>query len=1222
TLSGSTAHADIFHDGGVEVHAVREAAQFRGYLMQQIREFDPTWTIVSSEDPGQTLLEAALKVSPSRVIYLTHTSQMLPCGPHGFLPSESRTELLRQSAGIIVVSQFLKDYVKRWSGCDSIVVSPPVYGAGPFPRYGRFDDGYITMVNPCAVKGLPIFLDLARQLPDAPFAAVPTWGTTDADRAALANLPNIRLLQPADDIDEILAQTRILIAPSLWTEAFGLIVVEAMLRGIPVLASDVGGLPEAKLGVPYVLPVRPIERYHQSAASSEIATPEMPEQDIAPWLAALQALLTDRAHYEQLASASREAAIAFVAGVSVDPLEQFLRNLTPAAPRQATTAATIAEPKTVAGLPANLTPQQRALLALRLRKKNEAAPKQQALPRRPPSDSAPLSFAQQRLWFLDQLEPGNVSYNIPLAVRLSGPLDRVALSRALEGVVARHEVLRTTFSQDAHGQPAQRITPAQPVPLPLVDLSHLPITERDAATHEHAAAEAQQPFDLIAGPVLRATLLRLDSTEHVLLLTLHHIVADGRSLDVLIHEIVTLYTAAAAGQANPLPELPIQYADYAVWQRQWLSGEILEQQLGYWRRHLADLPTLQLPTDYQRPAVQSFQGARHALQIPANVTEALRALSREAGTTLFMTVLAGFQTLLARYSSQDDIVVGTPVSNRSRTETEAMIGFFINTLVLRADLSGNPSFRELLGRTRELAMQAYAHQDLPFEMLVEALQPERDLSRQPLFQVTFALNKAATPSYDRGPLKLQPLDADSQNVKFDLTLELLERPDTIEGYFEYTSDLFSADTIARLAEHFQRLLSSIAADPAQPIAALELLPEAERQQLLVAWNATTIDVPGEQLLHDLFAAQAERTPDAIALTDGTCSLRYGELSRQSDLLARHLQNLGIGPETLVGVCMERSLEMIVGLLAILKAGGAYVPLDPNYPAERLQFMLDDTSAAVLLTQERLIERLDPAGSGHSTRRICLDPGWEATIAPQLPPLRRATTPQDLAYIIYTSGSTGVPKGVAIAHGSAVVLMHWARTIFSQAELAGVLAATSICFDLSVFEIFVPLSWGGSVILAENALHLPALPNAADVTLINTVPSAIAELLRSDGIPASVRTVNLAGEPLPRRIVEQLYQRPHIERVFNLYGPSEDTTYSTWALLDRDDLRAPSIGRPVANTQIYLLDAAMEPVPIGIPGELYIGGDGLARGYLNRPALTAERFIPNPFGEPGSRLDRT
>jgi amino acid adenylation domain-containing protein len=829
----------------------------------------------------------------------------------------------------------------------------------------------------------------------------------------------------------------------------------------------------------------------------------------------------------------------------------------------------------------------------------------------------PLSFAQERLWFLDQLQPGSALYNMPASLFLPAGLQPGMLAGALAEVVRRHETLRTMF-REAAGQPVQVIAPAAGWSLPQVDLSTLPLPARDGEAAWLAAEEARRPFDLSRGPLLRTTLLCLGG-EAVLLLNMHHIVSDGWSMGVLEREVMALYEAFSRGEPSPLPELPIQYADFAVWQRAWLSGGELERQLGFWRAHLAGAPAvLDLPADRPRPAVPSYRGAQRSLGLSAELSAGLKALGRREGATLFMVLLGSFAALLSRLTAQDDVVVGSPIANRNRVEIEGLIGFFVNTLVLRTDVSGEPSFRDLLGQIRQVTLEAYAHQDLPFERLVDELRVERSLSHAPLFQVMLMLQNAPGMK-PAGPGPSAEIERSAEGLaKFDLTLSIGESGSGLRLGLQYSRDLFDGVTIERLLDQYARLLGAVVASPESRILDLPVLGEAGRQQVLVEWNDTVHGSRGELLcLHQLFEHQAERTPEAVAAACGEESWSYGELNRRANRLAHALRRSGVGTEVRVGVLMDRSLELVAGLLGILKAGGAYVPLDPAYPADRLAFMAADAGIHILLTQERLREAV--AVEGLRVLAIDADQGSIAAEPGESRP--GLASPGDAAYVIYTSGSTGRPKGVCIEHRSAVELLRWAAEVFSADDLAGVLASTSISFDLSVFELFLPLSRGGAVLLAENALVLPFLPAAGEVTLINTVPSAMSELA-AGMLPPKVRTVNLAGETLGAELVERIYAHPQVERVVNLYGPSEDTTYSTFTVVERGSRRV-SIGRPVAGSQAYVVGRHGEAVPGGAAGELCLAGAGLARGYLGRPDLTAERFVPDPFGpEPGARMYRT
>ncbi len=868
---------------------------------------------------------------------------------------------------------------------------------------------------------------------------------------------------------------------------------------------------------------------------------------------------------------------------------------------------------------ANLSAEKRALLELKLKNKNTKTPIYQEIPQRSKDDSVPLSFAQERLWFLDQLEPNNPLYNLFGAVLLQGNLNLQVLQQALLEIVRRHEVLRTSFPT-ANGTPIQVIHPEATLKIKVVDLEPVEVTERETVLHQQVQLEAITPFDLEKAPLIRCILLHLSATEYVLLLTMHHIVSDGWSIGVFIQELSSLYQAFGKRESSPLAELPIQYADFAVWQRQWLSGEVLKTQLNYWLSQLQGAPDLlQLPTDRPRPSVQTYQGKSHSFSLDTELTQKLQTLSRESGTTLYMTLLAAFATLLHRYSGQEDISIGSPIANRNREDIESLIGFFVNTLVLRIRFEDNPSIKDLLAQVRETTLKAYAHQDVPFEQVVEALQPQRSLSHSPLFQVMFILQNAPMGDVELPSVTLTPLERQSTIAKFDLTVSMTETDQGLVGEWEYNTDLFDGTTIERMTAHFQNLLLAVVENPQFSVAEFPLLSEAEQYQLLVEWNDTQSEYSSDQCIHQLFEAQVEKNPDAVAVVFEEQQLTYQQLNQRANQLAHHLQSLGVKAEVLVGICIERSLEMVVGLLGIHKAGGAYVPLDPKYPQERLSYVLADSGVEVLLIHSSLLESLPE----HQARVVCLDTDWDAIEKNSKENLYAGVSSDSLAYVIYTSGSTGKPKGVAIEHQSPVALCHWAQQTFTTEQLSGVLAATSICFDLSVFELFITLCLGGKVIVIQNALDIPNLTTSEEITLINTVPSAIAELLSIGGIPEQVTTVNLAGEPLQNKIVEQLYQHQNIERVYNLYGPSEDTTYSTFALLEKGTTEPPSIGHPISNTQIYILDKHLQEVPIGVAGELYIGGDGLARGYLNLPELTSEKFIPNPFSPSKSeRLYKT
>jgi amino acid adenylation domain-containing protein len=838
------------------------------------------------------------------------------------------------------------------------------------------------------------------------------------------------------------------------------------------------------------------------------------------------------------------------------------------------------------------------------------------------SQNLPLSFAQQRLWFLDQLIPNNPFYNIPLALNLTGSLDRAALEQTFNTIVQRHEALRTTFVTHS-GQPVQVINPTLTIPLPVIDLRQLSQAERDIQARRLTTQEAQCPFNLSNDSLLRVKLLRLDETQYILLLTMHHIVCDGWSIGVLIQEIATLYTAFANTQPSPLPQLTIQYADFAYWQRQWLQGEVLEKQLSYWQKQLDGISMLNLPTDRPRLAAQSYQGARQPLQLSKSLSKALLALGQQEGVTLFITLLAAFQVLLYRYTQQEDIAIGSPIANRNRSEIEGLIGFFVNSLVLRTDLSGNPTFRELLSRVKEVALGAYAYQDLPFEKLVEELHPERNLNQNPLFQVVFALQNAPMSALELPNLTLSPLPFDTETTRFDLEFHLWE-PNTqnglwvdssegISGFVIYSTDLFDDATITKMLGHFQTLLSSIVVNPEQQIAQLPLLNESELNQLLVQWNKTQLDYPQYKCIHQLFESVAEQNPNAIALVLEDKKISYKELNICSNQLAYYLKKLGVEAETLVGLCVERSFDMVIGMLGILKAGGAYLPLDPSYPSERLNFMLEDAQISVLLTYNRWLERL----KNYNSQIICLDNDWKIIAREIEDNLTSKLTVDNLAYVIYTSGSTGRPKGVKIEHRGLLNLVFWHQKAFTISPIDRATQMTGVAFDACGWEIWPYLSTGASIYFVDDETRRsPDLLRdwlVSKAITICFIPTPLAEKVLVLDFPknAALRILLTGGDKL-----NQYPLAARCFQVFNNYGPTENTVVTTsgYISVENKDNLVPLIGHAIANTQVYILDKHLQPVPIGVSGELYISGDGLARGYLNRPDLTAECFIHHSFSD--------
>ena len=882
---------------------------------------------------------------------------------------------------------------------------------------------------------------------------------------------------------------------------------------------------------------------------------------------------------------------------------------------------------------ANLSPEQRELLR-RLLQDDDPTPSPLKRDRETAAVALPTSFAQQRLWFLDRLDPEGSSYTIFDAVPFTGQLDVRLLRDSVNEIVQRHESLRTTFGA-VDGQPMQMIAASLDIALPLIDLSSLASAEREAEAARLMAEESERAFDLSRGPLLRTTLLRLDDEEHLLLLNMHHIISDGWSIEIFKRELQALYKAFLMGKSSPLPELPLQYADFAVWQRQLLRGETLARQLAYWKERLTGAPTvLELPTNRSRPPVQRFQGARQTITLRGALVEDLRMLGHGEGGTLFMTMLAAFNVLLFRYTEQEDMVVGTPIANRTRSELEDLIGFFINTLVLRVDLSGDPTFRGLLARVREVALGAYAHQDLPFEMLVSELQPERDMSRNPLFQVTFQLTNNSNASAETvkdnfhadNPLSAGEFpEVEAVAAKFDLLFNVWDNGSEFAVQADYNTDLFDDATIACMLDHYRVILNGAVADPDRRLSLMPLLTFEEERRVLVDWNNTEVAYPRDACLHELFESMAERFPQSIAVSFGSEQLTYQQLNERSNRGASRLRALGIGPEVRVGLCTDRSLETVIGMLAILKAGGVYIPLDPEHPHERLAFMLEDAEVPVLVTQQHLLSAL-PEFRGDV---FCLDAGPESSNASKAN-ISAGATADNLAYVIYTSGSTGKPKGVAVSHRAVTRLVCNTNYIKLKAD-DRVAQLSNTSFDAATFEVWGTLLHGAQLIgigreavlsppllaaqLSELAISAMFLPTA----LFNHVAGEIPDAFNS------VHTLMFGGEEANVARVRQVLDAGPPKRLLNVYGPTEGTTFSSWHMIKdvpEETLRIP-IGRPLSNTQTYILDGKQQPVPVGVTGELYIGGEGLARGYVGAPALTAERFVPDAFGgSTGGRLYRT
>jgi amino acid adenylation domain-containing protein len=858
-----------------------------------------------------------------------------------------------------------------------------------------------------------------------------------------------------------------------------------------------------------------------------------------------------------------------------------------------------------------LSPEKLAILERRLERGDTLAEPEHLPRRRRNANPLPLSFAQQRLWLLEEIEPGHSFYNLPLAIRLSGPIILAVLQRSLNEVVRRHEVLRTTFTS-VDGIPFQVIASNPSIAIDLIDLGGVPAADREAEAAATAMREAQRSFNLKQGPLLRAALVRIHENAHVLLLTMHHIVSDGWSMGILYRELSAIYSDLVAGRSSSLPALPIQYADFALWQRTWLQGDELERLLSYWKEKLAGMPALlDMPTDRPRPRVQVFRGASYAVTMPRQLLRALNGLALSSGATLFMVLLTAFKILLCQYIDRTDMVVGSPIANRSRREIEGLIGFFVNTLVLRTDLSGDPNFAEALSRVRETALEAFANQDLPFEKLVEELQPVRDLSYNPLFQVAFALQNA-DPTLQGAPGPGGHIRGGTS--KFDLTLSAAETNAGLAAAFEYNTELFNDDTVVAIASQYQALLERIVIHPEYRIFDLLVPGDRECSQIIAACKGPEADLRADLCMPELCELQARLHPDASALTSEDRQMTWFELNSRVRQLGRMLQSMGARPNEVVAVCLERSLHLPVGILGVLRAGAAFVPLDPVAPAGRLAHLLAETGARILLTEERLAG----AFSGYSGQILRIDADRQEIDPAEF------TTPRmdDLAYVIYTSGSTGHPKGVMVPHRGLCNVVAAQRTAFAFEPGTRVLQFAPMSFDASIFEMLLALGSGGTLCLAPRDEIMPGMEllrtlREARIQVLVIPPSSLA-MLPVAALP-DLTTIVSAGEALPRELVSRWAEG---RRFFNAYGPTETTIWATLTECTPGD-QIPPIGRPITNTEVYVLDTDRRLVPSGVPGEIFIGGAGVARGYFGRPDLTADRYVPNPLGSiPSARLYRT
>lgn len=1237
-----------FECEGVAVRAAKGPSMLLTQALQEIREFRPAVAMVSSS----TLLSPVLEQSSVRTVYIAHSPWELPFGCGRAFEDPSMVEAIRSVNGIIAVSNDLQQRIRAGSGREASVIPFPVYGKGPFPPLGRFKEGFVTMINPCVYKGISIFSTVARRRSDLAFAAVPSWATTGADIDRLNELPNVTLLPAADQITPILAQTRVLLVPSLWPEGFPLITIEAMLHGIPVIASDSGGLSEAKLGIDYVLPVRPIERYEPRCDERGLPIAIVPEQNANPWVEAVTKLTSDRQHYEALSSASRDAALRFVSRLIIDPFEAYLEKVARTPPEPRPSHGTRVPDSSRSGLRAridHLPATRRALLAARLR-----APREKTfqclpilpLPRRPGVNLFPLSFAQQRLWFVEQLEPADAHYRPPQVIHLGGPLDVEALHSSINEVIRRHEVLRTSFPVTGDG-PMQKVAPELSLPFNMIDLRRYVAAEKETRLKQVIEREAQRPFDLVNGPLIHTQLLRAADEEHVLLLSIHHLVSDGWSLGILFRELESLYNASVRREPVRLPELPIQYADFAVWQRQYLTGEVLAARLAYWKGRLGpEMPAPDLPTDRSRPPVQTYAGASRAIELTAALTRGLKALSEREGATLFMVLLAAFEVLLHRLSGQAHVTVGSPIAGRNNRQIEGLIGLFVNALVLRTDMSGNPTFRELLRRVRDVALGAYAYQDLPFEKLVEELRPERDLSRGPLFQVFFNML-----NYDEERLNLHGLtttitEPPKREARYDLTLYAREHGEHIGLNLLFNTDLFDEIRMVEMLTQLEHLLGQIVHDPDGGIRSFSLVTQSA---------GAIIPDPTCALCHEpvgSLCAELDRTirrsGGNTAIVDCRRTISYAEFSTSTDRIAHRLRANGVGLRDVAVIHGDRGAALVTAVVGTLKSGAAFALLDPACPRPRraaqvaairprawievapthqLPGNLGDT-VSTIPCHIRLTPGLRDLGDSRAVRPV---QGFAATV-----------DADDPAYIAFTSGTTGPePKAIRGTHKPLVHFLRWHCRTFDLKASDRFSMLSGLSHDPLLRDMFTPLWLGATLYIPDPAgmrdpRYLADWMRVSGITVAHVTPALVDMLTANAGdgraacIP-SLRYLFFAGDTLTAQTVKRAQALAPNATFVNYYGTTETPQAMSYYVVPaahggrecRAVHEALPIGRGIEGVQLLILNDAGAQGGIGELGEVCVRTPYLSQGYINDGQLTARKFIRNPFtAEPDDRIYRT
>ena len=1235
--STASSHAMIVRANNVEIHAVTNWSGVFEYIQMQTSAYRPDITLVSSFAMLETILER--KVCPT--VYIGHSPWDLPFGlGHAFFDG-SKSGLLKRTDGILAVSQNLRDRIRKGCGREAHVIPFPAYGSKPFLCHGHYGKGAVTIINPCAYKGISIFAAVARRLPAVQFAAVPNWATTDQDLRALRRIPNVSILAPCDDIDRIFNQTQVIVIPSLWPEGFPLVAVEAMLRGLPVIASNTGGLPEAKLGVDYVLPVKPIREYRPGCDDRGLPLAVVPDQDTDPWVQTVRQLTSDPDHYKVLSQASRDAALQFVSGVSVDPFESFFQGIVDAprsrpdtALRESTPVPDRGDVRTRIG---RLSQCRKAYLAARLKRDGGLLGRAgRTIPRQPRSgedNTFPLSFAQQRLWFLDNIAPADSRYGPPLGIRLRGPLNISALEQAFNEVIARHETLRTSFPVSDKG-PVQRVSVHLRIPLTVVDLRSLDVKQRGDEILRIVEDQATCSFDLAHGPLIQVTLLRLEEDESILLLSIHHIVSDGWSLGVLFRDLEAFYRAQVTGHVLTLPELAIQYADFAIWQREHLAGPALEEHLVYWREQLkAPLPVLELPTDRSRPAAQSCRGAACHHTVSAATTGRLKSLAEQQGATVFMTLLAAFTTILYRWSGQEEIVVGSPIAGRHRSDIESLIGLFLNTVVLRVDLSGEPSFKTLLRRVRDVALKGYAHQELPFEKLVEQLQPQRSLNRTPLFQVLFNML-----NYEDRP-HLFGLDAewvkfDKREAKFDLTLYAKEGDGGVELTLVYSTDLYSEARATEMLNQLGRLLEQITEHPDVRINGYSLLTEQAQRTLPDPRRRLDRDWAGS--VTERLAMWAREHPDRPAIADSCHTWTYEQVDRSAEAVASFLRTSDIKTGDVVAIYGHRSAPLAPAVLGILRAGAVFVILDPAYPPLRLESVLKPIGPRGWVLIEAAGEPSGCVRDRIEASTCCLRLGPMPTVLKGDPRDSRGTQPgmpDAPAYLASTSGSSG--RGPKIIVGTQRPISHflaWHCRTFGLTDSDRFSMLSGLSHDPLLRDMLTPIWVGGTLCIPgpqdiEEPGALRAWMRDQRITASHLTPAMGHVLAETDGhkqVPeegiSSLRYLFYGGDVLTQQHVAAMRELAPQATCVNFYGATETPQVAGYYVVpEREEategtLSEVPIGQGIDNVQLLILNKSGALAGVGEKGEICVRSPYLSEGYVGQMRPVCDVFLRHPWSD--------